>query len=38
MTLFARTTAKNPVFQENLTKYFGGKPDRLTTEFLRPGG
>jgi uncharacterized protein (DUF1810 family) len=36
MTLFSRATVKNPVFQDNLTKYFNGKPDPLTTEFLRP--
>ena len=34
MTLFAQA-AKNPVFKDNLTKYFGGKPDPFTTEFLR---
>jgi uncharacterized protein (DUF1810 family) len=38
MTLFAKTEAKNPVFQDNLTKYFNGKPDPLTTKFLRPAG
>jgi uncharacterized protein (DUF1810 family) len=34
MTLFGRTSAKNPVFQDNLMKYFGGKPDPLTTNLL----
>jgi uncharacterized protein (DUF1810 family) len=34
MTLFARTSGKHPVFQDNLTKYFGGKPDPLTTNLL----
>jgi len=38
MTLFARTATKNPVFLDNLTKYFGGKSDPLTTEFLRSAG
>jgi uncharacterized protein (DUF1810 family) len=37
MTLFSRTAEKNPVFQDNLTKYFDGKPDPLTTNLLRPG-
>lgn len=34
MTLFARAGAKNSVFEDNLTKYFGGKPDPFTTELL----
>ena len=37
MTLFAHA-AKNPVFSDNLTKYFGGRPDPLTTDFLRLDG
>jgi uncharacterized protein (DUF1810 family) len=38
MTLFARAGAKNSVFEDNLTRYFGGKPDSLTIKFLRPVG
>jgi uncharacterized protein (DUF1810 family) len=38
MTLFSRTSGKHPVFQDNLTKYFGGIPDPLTTKRLSPGG
>jgi len=37
LTLFAQI-AENPVFGENLTKYFGGKPDPFTARFLRNGG
>jgi len=37
MTLFSRTAEKHSVFQENLMKYFSGKPDPLTTNLLRPG-
>lgn len=35
MTLFARTEARNPVFEENLRKYFNGEHDRLTLDQLR---
>jgi uncharacterized protein (DUF1810 family) len=38
MTLYSRTTTKNPVFQDNLTKYFNGKPDPRTTNLLQPVG
>ena len=34
MTLFARAAQENPIFQEALTKYFGGEADRLTLEWL----
>jgi uncharacterized protein (DUF1810 family) len=34
MTLFARTAPDEPVFQEVLEKYFGGKPDDATTSRL----
>jgi uncharacterized protein (DUF1810 family) len=38
MTLFARAGAKNSVFEDNLTRYFGGKSDPLTIELLRRSG
>jgi len=34
MTLFGRAAPENPVFQEALTKYFGGEPDSLTLELM----
>jgi uncharacterized protein (DUF1810 family) len=34
MTLFARATSDNAVFEAALRKYFGGKPDTLTLERL----
>jgi uncharacterized protein (DUF1810 family) len=34
MTLFARATADNSVFQQALHKYFAGRPDRVTLERL----
>jgi uncharacterized protein (DUF1810 family) len=34
MTLFARSTADNAVFEEALRKYFGGEPDPPTLERL----
>jgi len=35
MTLFARATPQNPIFQAALNKYFNGEPDRRTLELLR---
>ena len=35
MTLFARSTADNAVFEEALRKYFEGKPDPATLERLQ---
>jgi uncharacterized protein (DUF1810 family) len=35
MTLFARTSGKHPVFEENLQKYFKGEHDRMTLDELR---
>ena len=34
MTLFARARPDEPAFTDALRKYFGGMPDRLTTEKL----
>jgi uncharacterized protein (DUF1810 family) len=34
MTLFARATVDNQLFEIALRKYFGGKPDPLTLERL----
>ena len=34
MTLFARATPDNRVFNEALSKYFGGEPDQATLERL----
>jgi uncharacterized protein (DUF1810 family) len=34
MTLFARATVDNQLFESALRKYFGGKPDPLTLERL----
>jgi uncharacterized protein (DUF1810 family) len=34
MTLFARATAENQVFEDALRKYFGGESDRLTLQRL----
>ena len=38
MTLFCLIRGAAPVFQSALSKYFGGAPDRLTTEKLAQGG
>lgn len=35
MTLFARATPGNPIFQDALEKYFNGEPDARTLELLR---
>jgi uncharacterized protein (DUF1810 family) len=35
MTLFARATPDNAVFNDALQKYFNGQPDPLTLELLR---
>ena len=35
MTLFARTSTEDPVFQEVLQKYFHGEPDHQTLKLLR---
>ncbi|WP_443943434.1 DUF1810 domain-containing protein [Pedobacter sp. AW1-32] len=34
MTLFASTTAADPIFEEVLGKYFNGEKDKLTIELL----
>ena len=34
MTLFARATADEPLFQEVLDRYFGGRPDEATEQRL----
>jgi uncharacterized protein (DUF1810 family) len=34
MTLFAKATPDNRVFNEALSKYFGGEPDQATLERL----
>ena len=34
MTLFAKATSDNRVFNEALSKYFGGEPDQATLERL----
>jgi uncharacterized protein (DUF1810 family) len=36
MSLFANVTSEDQVFKEALEKYFGGEPDRLTLDRLRP--
>lgn len=35
MTLFAKSTQENQIFQDALDKYFGGEGDPLTLEWLR---
>ena len=34
MTLFAKATPENKVFQDALEKYFEGQPDHLTIDRL----
>ena len=35
MTLFAHATSEDNVFEDALTKYFGGKPDSATLKLLK---
>jgi uncharacterized protein (DUF1810 family) len=35
MTLFAAVPGADPVFGQNLDKYFGGAPDALTLSHLK---
>ena len=38
MTLFARATAENQVFEDALHKYFSGQADQFTIQVLTTAG
>ena len=38
MTLFAQVAPDEPVFSRALERFFGGQPDEMTLNLLKPGG